>query len=97
MNQNTAVFKSEKKHKKISQFIFGGIAFVAVGLIWMTQVQANNQFGFEFAKYNEQNSQLNETRQDLEVENARLKSLSSTKNSTVATTMSDPASVDTQQ
>ena len=92
-NQNTVAFKSDAKIGPISHIILMALAIAILGMIYLTQATKTSGYDYATQKMDSQIVELNNQKSDLEVENARLTSLENIKNSTVASTMSQPASV----
>ena len=63
-----------------------------LGLIYLTQATKATSYDYQSQKIDSQIADLNTKKSDLEVENARLTALESVKNSSVASTMTTPAS-----
>lgn len=71
------------------------VLFTALlGMIYLTQLSKTGSFSYEINKINRQKTELAAQRDNLKVENARLQSLSTIKNSEVAKQMTAPASTD---
>ena len=72
--------------------MFAGF-FVLLGLIYVSNATQSTSYGSEIQKQDAEISALEVKISDLEVENARLTSLNSIRNSEVAKTMTAPTSV----
>lgn len=71
------------------------VLFTALlGMIYLTQLSKTGSFSYEINKINRQKTELAAQRDNLKVENARLQSLNTIKNSEVARQMTAPASTD---
>ncbi len=71
------------------------VLFTALlGMIYLTQLSKTGSFSYEINKINRQKTELAAQRDNLKVENARLQSLNTIKNSEVAKQMTAPASTD---
>ncbi len=71
------------------------VLFTALlGMIYLTQLSKTGSFSYKINKINRQKTELAAQRDNLKVENARLQSLNTIKNSEVAKQMTAPASTD---
>lgn len=71
------------------------VLFTALlGMIYLTQLSKTGSFSYEINKINRQKTELAAQRDNLKVENARLQSLNTIKNSEVAKQMTAPVSTD---
>jgi len=68
-----------------------------LGLIYLTQATRATGYDYATQKIDNQISELNTQKSDLEIENARLTALETVKNSSVAAAMSAPASTEYAQ
>lgn len=70
------------------------LMITVLGLIYLTQATRATSYDYQSQKIDSQIADLNTKKSDLEVENARLTALETVKNSSVATTLAAPASID---
>ncbi len=91
-NQNTVAFISNVKLGPVTHTVLVALMVTVLGLIYLTQATRATSYDYATQKIDSQISELNSQKSDLEIENARLTSLENVKNSTVAATMSAPAS-----
>lgn len=91
-NQNTVAFISNVKLGPVTHTVLVALMVTVLGLIYLTQATKATSYDYATQKIDSQISELNSQKSDLEIENARLTSLENVKNSTVAATMSAPAS-----
>lgn len=93
-NQNTVAFEHSAKLGPISHTVLVAVMVAVLGLIYLTQVTKTGTFGYTKEKLSDQMSELVAKKSELEVENARLKSLQKIQTSQVAKSLSAPASTD---
>ncbi len=91
-NQNTVAFMSSVKLGPVAHTVLVALMITVLGLIYLTQATKATSYDYQSQKIDSQIADLNTKKSDLEVENARLTALESVKNSSVATTMTTPAS-----
>ncbi len=91
-NQNTTRFVSAIKLGPVAHTVLVALMITVLGLIYLTQATRTSGYGYETQRIDEQISQLNEQKSDLQIENARLTALDNIKNSNVAREMTTPAS-----
>lgn len=65
-----------------------------LGLIYLTQATKVTTYDYATQKIDSQIAELSSQKSDLEIENARLTALETVKNSSVASTMTTPATTD---
>ena len=68
--------------------------FIVMGLVYLAQAAGSANYDYAASDFDKKISELSTKKADLEVENARLSSLESVKNSNVAKAMSAPSSVE---
>lgn len=73
------------------------LMILVLGLIYLTQASGSAAYDYRASELNSQISELSTKKADLEVENARLSSLETVKNSDVARAMTEPATVEYAQ
>jgi cell division protein FtsL len=93
-NQNTVAFISSVKLGPVAHTVLVALMITVLGLIYLTQATKATSYDYQSQKIDSQIADLNTQKSDLEVENARLTALESVKNSSVARTMTTPASTD---
>jgi cell division protein FtsL len=93
-NQNTTRFVSSVKLGPVAHTVLVALMITVLGLIYLTQATRTTGYDYESQKIDTQIADLNNQKSDLQIENARLTSLSSVKDSTVAKAMTTPASTD---
>lgn len=93
-NQNTVAFEHTAKLGPVSHTVLIAIMVAVLGLIYLTQVTKTGTYGYAKEKLSSQMSELIAKKSELEVENARLKSLQKIQSSQVAQTLTTPASTD---
>jgi cell division protein FtsL len=93
-NQNTVAFISSVKLGPVAHTVLVALMITVLGLIYLTQATKATSYDYQSQKIDSQIADLNTQKSDLEVENARLTALESVKNSSVARTMTAPASTD---
>lgn len=93
-NQNTVAFRSAVKLGPVTHTVIIALMVTVLGLIYLTQATKATSYDYATQSINEQIAELNEQKSDLEIENARLASLETVKNSSVASTMTTPVSTE---
>jgi cell division protein FtsL len=93
-NQNTVAFVSAIKLGPVTHTVLIALLITVLGLIYLTQATKATGYDYATQKIDSQIAELNIQKSDLEVENARLTSLETIKNSDVAATMTTPISTD---
>ncbi len=93
-NQNTVAFISSVKLGPVAHTVLVALMITVLGLIYLTQATKATSYDYQSQKIDSQIADLNTKKSDLEVENARLTALESVKSSSVASTMTTPASTD---
>lgn len=90
-NQNTVAYVSAIKLGPITNTVLIALMVAILGLIYLTQATRATSYDYATQEIDSQISVLNAEKSDLEIENARLTSLETIKNSSVASTMVAPA------
>lgn len=67
------------------------LMLAVLGLMYLTQITKTSTYGYQLNDLEAKKSALSATKQDLEVENARLQALERVKQSEVAKNMAKPA------
>ncbi len=93
-NQNTTRFVSAVKLGPVAHTVLVALMVTVLGLIYLTQATRATSYDYEAQRIDQQISQLNEEKADLEIENARLTALETIKNSNVAREMTTPANTE---
>lgn len=87
-NQNSVRFSSSGRTLgPVSNTVILIILACLVGLLYLTQVTKTNSYGYTINNLQQEQSQLNDQKDNLEVEQARLQSLDRVANSDVAKNM----------
>lgn len=89
-NQNTTRFTSAIKLGPVAHTVLIALMITVLGLIYLTQAVRATSYDYEIDRVDSHISELAVKQSDLEIENARLTSLSTTKNSSVAREMTAP-------
>ena len=87
-NYNT-VRHTKKSLGSVTQVFIIGLVTVAFGLIYATQGTRATTFDYEISNVENQITEMNAKKDDLNVEKARLNSIDTTRSSAVATAMED--------
>ena len=93
-NQNTVAFASSVKLGPVTHTVLVALMITVLGLIYLTQATRTTGYDYEAQRIDSKIAELNNQKTDLEVENARLTALETVQNSSVARTMTAPASTD---
>lgn len=96
VNQNMTAYKTAASVGPVAKIVLGAILVAFIALIYLAQIVQSGGFDYSLSQVEDKKTELLAEKQDLQVENARLQALATVKNSTVASTMGDPVSVDTQ-
>jgi len=91
-NQNTVAFVSSVKLGPVAHTVLVALMITVLGLIYLTQATRATSYDYQSQKIDSQIADLNTKENDLQIENARLTSLETVKNSSVATTLTAPSS-----
>jgi len=93
-NQNTVAFVSNIKLGPVAHTVLVALMITVLGLIYLTQATRATGYDYATQKIDSQIAELNTQKNDLEIENARLTALETVKKSSVASTMTTPASTE---
>lgn len=93
-NQNITRFISRVKLGPVMHTIIVALMILVMGLVYLAQAAGSANYDYAASDFDKKISELSTKKADLEVENARLSSLESIKNSNVAKAMSAPSSVE---
>lgn len=96
-NQNTTRFVAPAKLGPVTHTIMVALMILVLGLIYLTQASGSAAYDYKASDLDNKISELKTKKADLEVENARLSSLETVKNSDVAKAMTAPASTEYAQ
>lgn len=96
-NQNTVAFVSAIKLGPMTNVVLIALMITILGLIYLTQATRTTGYDYATQKIDNQIMALNAQKSDLEIENARLVSLETVKNSSVASTMTTPVTTEYAQ
>lgn len=86
-NQNTVVFSSAVKLGPVTHTVIIALMITVLGLIYLTQATKATSYDYKVQAIDSKIADMNSTKTDLELENARLTALSSVKGSSVAKAM----------
>ena len=89
-NQNTTRFESSVKLGPVAHTVLVALMITVLGLIYLTQATRATSYDYEIDRIDSKISELAVQKENLEIENARLTSLNTVKNSTVAAEMTTP-------
>ena len=92
-NQNTTRYVSPVKLGPVAHTVLIALMITVLGLIYLTQATKATSYDYEIDRIDTKISELATKADDLEIENARLTSLETTKNSSVAREMTTPSIV----
>ncbi len=91
-NQNATRFVSAVKLGPVAHTILVALMITVLGLIYLTQATRVTSYDYKIDGVDSKISELSVKKGDLEIENARLTSLESVKNTAVAKEMTAPSS-----
>ena len=92
-NQNTTRYVSNVKLGPVAHTVLVALMITVLGLIYLTQATRATSYDYEIDRIDSRISELAVEKENLEIENARLTSLYTVKNSTVAAEMTTPTQV----
>lgn len=92
-NQNTTRYVSQVKLGPVAHTVLVALMITVLGLIYLTQATKATSYSYEIDKIDRKISDLSVKKDDLEIENARLTSLGTVKDSSVAREMTTPSTV----
>lgn len=92
-NQNTARYVSPVKLGPVMHTVLVALMITVLGLIYLTQATKATSYDYEIDRIDTKINELAVMKEDLEIENARLTSLDTIKNSSVARNMTAPSEV----
>ena len=92
-NRNSVAYASAIKLGPVTHTVLIALMLTVLGLIYLTQATKATSYDYAIQGVDTQIAGLSVQKNDLEVENARLSSLESIENSTVAKNMETPSDV----
>ena len=92
-NQNTTRYVSNVKLGPVAHTVLVALMITVLGLIYLTQATRATSYDYEIDRIDSRISELAVEKENLEIENARLTSLNTVKNSTGAAEMTTPTQV----
>jgi hypothetical protein len=92
-NQNTVRFTPAIKLGPVTHTIFIALVITVLGLIYLTQAAKITGYDYESEKIDKAIAELQEQKEDIEVENAKLTALNAISSSEVAANMVEPQTV----
>ncbi len=92
-NQNVVPFDATKTLGPVAHTVLIVLMLAVLGLIYLTQITKTSSYGYQINSLEAKRTELVGQKQDLQVENARLQALERVQQSSVAQTMTQPASV----
>ena len=90
-NQNTTRYVSNVKLGPVAHTVLVALMITVLGLIYLTQATRATGYDYEIDRIDSKISELAVQKENLEIENARLTSLNTVKNSAVAAEMTAPS------
>ena len=95
MNQNTVAYAREKHMGPIASTVLISLMVVGLLVLYLMQLAATGSYGYQLNDISKEQDALIAEQQDLEVDNARMQSLTAVRGSSIASTMVEPATTDT--
>lgn len=96
-NQNTVAFAPSIKLGPISHTVLIALMVATLGLIYLTQVTRSGAYSYDIYSLDQQLASLQQQKDDLANQNARLQALSTVANSSVAKAMTTPTTTEYAQ
>jgi cell division protein FtsL len=90
-NQNTVPYVSAIKLGPVAHTVIVVLMVTVLGLVYLTQATKTTAYDYQSNDIDQKISTLSAQKEDLEIENAKLTSLDTTKNSSVASEMTTPS------
>lgn len=90
-NYNSVAFAPSIKLGPVTHTVLVALMITVLGLIYLTQATRATSYDYAAQQIDSKIADLTVQKDDLEIENAKLNSLASAKNSTVASTMTQPS------
>jgi hypothetical protein len=94
MNQNTVAYAREKHIGPVASMVLISLIVVGLLVLYLMQLAATGSYGYQLNDISKEQDALVAEQQDLEVDNARMQSLTAVRGSTVASAMVEPATTD---
>lgn len=91
-NQNTTRYTSNVKLGPVTHTVLVALMITVLGLIYLTQATRATSYDYQAQAIDTKIADLSTKQANLEIENARLTALETVKNSSVAKSMTEPAS-----
>ncbi len=95
--QNTTAFTATRRLGPVDHTLLVMLMVAVLGLIYLTQVTRTSGYAYQLNDAQQTHTKLAAQYQDLKVENARMQSLKTVKNSDVAKAMVEPKSTAFEQ
>ena len=90
-NYNSVAYQSNVKLGPVAHTVLIALIITVLGLIYLTQAARATSYDYAVQQVDNKIANLTVQKGDLEIENAKLTSLQSAKNSAVAATMTTPS------
>lgn len=90
-NYNSVAYKTPVKLGPITHTVLVALMVSVLGLIYLTQAARATSYDYSVQQIDQKIANLTVQKDDLAIENAKLTSLASARNSTVASTMTAPS------
>jgi len=95
MNQNTVAYAREEHIGPVASIVLIGLIVAGLLVLYLMQLAATGSYGYQLNDISKEQDALVAEQQDLEVENARMQSLTAVRGSAMASSMVEPVSTDT--
>lgn len=96
-NQNLVEYRSGVKLGPVANMVVIVLLVALLGLLYLTQLSKTGSYSYEINEINQKKTELAAEQDDLKVENARLQSLATIKNSDTAKAMTTPVDTDSAE
>jgi len=96
-NQNLVEYRSGVKLGPVANMVVIVLLIALLGLLYLTQLSKTGSYSYEINEINQKKTELAAEQDDLKVENARLQSLATIKNSDTAKAMTNPVDTDSAE
>lgn len=93
-NRNTVMFAPSKALGPVAHTVLVVLMLAVLGLMYLTQITKTSTYGYQLNDLETKKNALSATKQDLQVENARLQALERVQQSDVAKSMTKPAATE---
>lgn len=91
-NQNTVAFAPAMTLGPVAHTVLIALMVAVLGLIYLTQVTKTSFYGYQLDARQTKLADLQDTKRDLQAENARLSALERVSSSSVAAALTEPSS-----